>query len=214
MQIQWCKKNLDCFSSPDSPLNNRGNKGAQEGGWLKGSSPGATNGKTLHRATVMLGRARGGYRRRMRKVHFRFTEVPPGVYDVVAYLASLTTAAKLVEVSAEDSQTVDFQLRISPLKHEITVTADSATRPPSRPFSRWPASTPSTSPRIWPVMEGPMRRYSFLIIFAWIVLITGSRPASAQGFGVIEGTVLLAQQPTRPSSQRVDRRPRYDRRNR
>ena len=36
-----------------------------------------------------------------------------------------------------------------------------------------------------------MRRYSFLIIFAWIVLITGSRPASAQGFGLIEGTVLL-----------------------
>lgn len=54
---------------------------------------------------------------------FSFENVPPGVYDLVAHLASLASKIQTVRLSAGDTVQLDFTLGFSPVKHEITVTA-------------------------------------------------------------------------------------------
>jgi iron complex outermembrane recepter protein len=79
-------------------------------------------GRPVHHASVLivqLGRA-------VETDHdgsFSFENVPPGVYDLVAHLASLASRIHTVRLSAGDAVQLDFTLGFSPVKHEITVTA-------------------------------------------------------------------------------------------
>ena len=54
---------------------------------------------------------------------YRIDQLPTGTYDVLAYQSMLSTEVLGVEVRAGESQTVDVELRITPLRQEITVTA-------------------------------------------------------------------------------------------
>jgi iron complex outermembrane receptor protein len=54
---------------------------------------------------------------------FEFTQVPPGAYDLVATRAGLTSEVRMVQVSPNQTATIDFMISISPIRQEITVTA-------------------------------------------------------------------------------------------
>ena len=95
---------------------------AQSVGTVQGTVTLATNGEPLHRATVMLVQL-GRVSETDEQGHYVFEEVPAGVYGGVSYLAGLNSSGQLIEVIAGETQTVDFELSISPLKHEVTVTA-------------------------------------------------------------------------------------------
>ncbi len=95
---------------------------AQPGGIIQGTVTLATNGEPVHRATVMLVQL-SQVAETDEQGYYIFQEVPEGVYDIVSYLAIVSAPGRLIEVSAGQTQVVDFELSISPLKHEITVTA-------------------------------------------------------------------------------------------
>ncbi|HSR52772.1 MAG TPA: TonB-dependent receptor [Acidobacteriota bacterium] len=50
--------------------------------------------------------------------------VPPGNYTVIAYTSSLTGHSMTVEVGEGETRSLDFQLELTVLEHEITVTAE------------------------------------------------------------------------------------------
>ncbi len=54
---------------------------------------------------------------------YQFTEIPSGTYDVVAHLHSFTDAQRAVKVLPGETVTLDFRLRLAPLREQITVTA-------------------------------------------------------------------------------------------
>lgn len=54
---------------------------------------------------------------------YRFVNIPPGTYDVLAHSGSLRTLTQLVEVRGGETVTMDFELELKPIRHEITVTA-------------------------------------------------------------------------------------------
>ena len=93
----------------------------QSDGHLEGQVTLEEGGDPVHNATVMVVElslveetdSQGRYS----------LDLPPGSYSVIAYTSSLTSAVEGVEVRSGDTHTVDLLLIISPLKHEITVTA-------------------------------------------------------------------------------------------
>ena len=95
---------------------------AQPGGTIRGTVTLATNGEPVHRATVMLVEL-SRVAETDEQGYYIFEEVPEGVYDILSYLAIVSAPGQLIEVSAGQTLVVDFELSISPLKHEITVTA-------------------------------------------------------------------------------------------
>ncbi|MCI0418340.1 MAG: carboxypeptidase-like regulatory domain-containing protein [Acidobacteria bacterium] len=54
---------------------------------------------------------------------FVFSNLPPGTYTVVVHLHGLTDERQSVQVKAGETATLDFQLGLSAIKDEITVTA-------------------------------------------------------------------------------------------
>ncbi len=54
---------------------------------------------------------------------FRFENIPPGRYDILAHSGALSATTQLIEVQAGQVTTVDFILKVSPIRQEITVTA-------------------------------------------------------------------------------------------
>lgn len=54
---------------------------------------------------------------------YGFQSVPPGVYDVICHMHALTSNKQRVEVAAGATSAADFQLTVSPISMEITVTA-------------------------------------------------------------------------------------------
>lgn len=95
---------------------------AQGTGQIQGEVTLQRNGLPLHKATVMMVQLN-----RVEETdadgRFVFENVPPGTYDVIAYTASLSTNSALVEVRDGETEMVNFQLTVAPLKEEITVTA-------------------------------------------------------------------------------------------
>ncbi len=57
---------------------------------------------------------------------YEFTDVPPGRYTVLAHLEGFSDAVQTVTVTAGQTSTLDFQLQITSLKAEVTVTASGA----------------------------------------------------------------------------------------
>ena len=54
---------------------------------------------------------------------FEFTNVPVGTYDVIAQREQLTAGFRSVSVGVGETAAVDFELSLSPLREEVTVTA-------------------------------------------------------------------------------------------
>ena len=54
---------------------------------------------------------------------YRFSDLPPGEYDVVSHMHALTGPVKKIRVEAGESARADFALVFSPVRHEVTVTA-------------------------------------------------------------------------------------------
>ena len=57
---------------------------------------------------------------------FEFTNVPAGTYDVIAQREQLTAGFQTVTLVAGETATVDFELNLSLLREEVTVTASAA----------------------------------------------------------------------------------------
>jgi len=54
---------------------------------------------------------------------FEFTNVPAGTYDVIAQREQLTAGFQSVTIDAGETAAVDFELSLSPVREEVTVTA-------------------------------------------------------------------------------------------
>jgi iron complex outermembrane receptor protein len=54
---------------------------------------------------------------------FEFQNVPPGTYTVLAHMEGFPDQTRQVKVAAGDTPTIDFQLRLTGLREEVTVTA-------------------------------------------------------------------------------------------
>lgn len=76
----------------------------------------------MHNATVLIVQLGRAARTDLEGVYI-FEQVPPGTYDVVAHMHALTDERQTVEVPPGGTVTLDFQLKLSPLRQEITVTA-------------------------------------------------------------------------------------------
>ena len=57
---------------------------------------------------------------------FEFTNVPAGTYDVLAQREQLTAGYQTVTLGAGETAAVDFELSLSPIREEVTVTASAA----------------------------------------------------------------------------------------
>lgn len=81
-----------------------------------------SSGKPLHHADVLIPKL-------SRKTdvsasgEFRFDKLPPGTYELVAHMHSLSDARRRVEVKAGEVARVEFKLDFSPLRETVTVTA-------------------------------------------------------------------------------------------
>ncbi|HSR69926.1 MAG TPA: TonB-dependent receptor [Acidobacteriota bacterium] len=95
---------------------------AQDSARLQGQVRFVNNGQPIHSATVMVVElskvvetdAEGRYA----------MQLPAGSYTVIAYTNSLTAPSAAVEVRSGETRSLDFALELTPLKHEITVTAE------------------------------------------------------------------------------------------
>ncbi len=54
---------------------------------------------------------------------YQFENVPPGVYDVVAHLDRVPDVVKRVQVAASGNEPLNFELKLTGVKEQITVTA-------------------------------------------------------------------------------------------
>src|SRR5688572_6237730 len=65
---------------------------------------------------------------------FEFQNVPPGMYELVASRAGLSSLFQTVQVNEGQTATVDFMLSLSPIRQEITVTATGSEVPTFESF--------------------------------------------------------------------------------
>ena len=94
---------------------------AQENGYLEGRVALQSSGHPIHYATVMVVElsqttetdSDGRYA----------LELPPGSYSVIAVVSSMNAPSQVVEIRSRETRTLDFQVEISPLRYDITVTA-------------------------------------------------------------------------------------------
>ncbi|MFB3826423.1 MAG: TonB-dependent receptor domain-containing protein [Bryobacteraceae bacterium] len=95
---------------------------AQDAGGLQGTVSLAVNGDALHRATVRITQL-GLAAETDAEGRYAIANVPPGVYTVAASMHDLTAETRRVEIRAGQTAAVDFQLRLAPIKQQVTVTA-------------------------------------------------------------------------------------------
>jgi iron complex outermembrane receptor protein len=55
--------------------------------------------------------------------NYEFTDIPPGRYTILVHIEGFADATKIVDLTAGASRTVDFELQISSLRADVTVTA-------------------------------------------------------------------------------------------
>ncbi|MCL4849953.1 MAG: TonB-dependent receptor [Bryobacteraceae bacterium] len=95
----------------------------QESGTLRGTVTLAATGDPLHHATITVSRA-GRIAETGEDGKFEITGLPTGTYSILAHLQSLSDESKTITIAAGETVTVDFSLRLSPLKQSLTVTAN------------------------------------------------------------------------------------------
>ncbi|MFN3325231.1 MAG: TonB-dependent receptor [Bryobacteraceae bacterium] len=95
---------------------------AQGTGAIRGTVTLEASGAPLHHVTVTvvpLGlRAQTNH-----EGAFEFRKVPPGRYDVLAHMHALTDARRTVNLTEGGTAEVSFQLKLSPVRDQLTVTA-------------------------------------------------------------------------------------------
>ncbi|HEX3185963.1 MAG TPA: carboxypeptidase-like regulatory domain-containing protein, partial [Pyrinomonadaceae bacterium] len=89
---------------------------------LRGTVTLATTGKPVHNVMITVLQLK-------RTVttdddgHYEFTGLPPGKYDVVAQLDRVPDVVHSTELAGGASGTLDFQIELTSLKEEVTITA-------------------------------------------------------------------------------------------
>jgi len=89
---------------------------------LRGTVTLATTGKPVHNVMITVLQLK-------RTVttdddgHYEFTNLPPGKYDVVAQLDRVPDVVHTTELAGGASGTLDFQIELSSLREEVTITA-------------------------------------------------------------------------------------------
>lgn len=98
---------------------------AQENGkaTVSGTVTVSPKGMPLHNATVHLSPSGRSVQTDEYGV-YRFSGVEPGPYTVVAHMHSLTDDARSVQVAAGQTATINFALKLSPVRDSVTVTAE------------------------------------------------------------------------------------------
>ena len=95
---------------------------AQSGGVVEGTTRLDRTGEPIHGVAVLIVQL-GLTVEADTSGHFRFENVPAGNYDILAQSGVLSTPIQLIEVRPDEVTTVDFSLKLEPIRHEITVTA-------------------------------------------------------------------------------------------
>jgi iron complex outermembrane receptor protein len=95
---------------------------AQSFGTIRGTATLAEKDLTLPHVTVVISQL-GRSVETAEDGTFEFQQVPSGAYSLIASRAGLTSLSRNVQVTTNETATVDFQLSISPIRQEITVTA-------------------------------------------------------------------------------------------
>ena len=94
----------------------------QETGTLRGTVTLVENGEPVDGAVILI-LGTGGFTFTDNGT-FEFTNLPPGAYVVTAQREHLTTVQEAVTMAAGETASVDFALSLSPLREEVTVTAE------------------------------------------------------------------------------------------
>ena len=95
---------------------------AQESGAVRGTVTLTENGGAVHGAVVLIVGA-GMVGLTAEDGTFEIGDVPPGSYEVLAQREHLTAGRQMIDVSAGGTATLDFELGLSPVHEEVTVTA-------------------------------------------------------------------------------------------
>ena len=95
---------------------------ARAGGEVEGRVTLETSGKAIHSVSVLIVQL-GLTVETDHQGHFRFQDVPAGSYDILAHSGALSSSSHLIDVTDNTSLTIDFRLKINPIRQEITVTA-------------------------------------------------------------------------------------------
>ena len=95
---------------------------AQTGGTIRGKISLSDNDRPLHNVIVTVVELRRSTETDEAGV-FELQQVPPGTYTVLAHMEGFPDATQRVTVAQGATAAADFQLKISGLKEEITVTA-------------------------------------------------------------------------------------------
>ena len=95
---------------------------AQATGAIRGKISLADNDRPMHNVIVTVVELRRSTETDEQGV-FELTQVPPGTYTVLAHMEGFPDATQQITVATNATATADFQLKISGLKEEITVTA-------------------------------------------------------------------------------------------
>ena len=95
---------------------------AQETGTLRGTVRLVENGGLVDGAVIVV--VGTGVFALTDEGRFEITNVPIGEYEVVAERERLTAARQRVTIGAGETATVEFELRLSPVREEVVVTAE------------------------------------------------------------------------------------------
>ncbi|MEK6303953.1 MAG: TonB-dependent receptor [Acidobacteriota bacterium] len=95
---------------------------SQTNGTLRGTITYETNGKPLHNVTLRIVQLRRSVETNEQGV-YEFPDVPPGSYTIIVHFEGFPDVARTISVSGGAPTTADFQLQLTGLREQVTVTA-------------------------------------------------------------------------------------------
>ena len=101
--------------------------GAQSPGAVRGTVTHVENGGAVHGAVVLIV-GPGLVALTGEQGEFLIEDVPAGTYEILAQREHLSAARQMITVASGGTTAVDFELRLSPIHEEVTVTATTGGR--------------------------------------------------------------------------------------
>ena len=95
---------------------------AQSGATLRGTVSIGDNGILVHNVTVTILQLKRSVQTD-EQGRYEFQNVPPGTYNVATHLHRVPDVVKSAKIGAGASETLDFQLQLTGVKEEVTITA-------------------------------------------------------------------------------------------